>query len=159
MSILDKLLGSPEQGSSAPGDLLYSLIQMNQAAASRAAAGTRGGAGGLRLPGQAGGDLEIIYGGNVFNPSSADASHPTHLHFAMEQGPIKKVLRRINRLPGFDVGEHPAFGGVDPVHTQGSHHYSGRAGDINYRGGGRFQNEAAALDWLERMLARRYGAS
>lgn len=158
MSLLAKLLGTPEQGSGAPGDLLMSLIEMNQVATQ--APRIRGGGGGRgspQLPGEAGGDLEIIYGGNQFNPSSADASHPSHLHFAMEQGPIKKALRRINRIPGFDVGEHPAFGGVAPVHTEGSHHYSGNAGDINYRGGGRFKNEAAALDWLERMLTRRYG--
>jgi hypothetical protein len=117
-----------------------------------------GGGGGLgRLPGGSSSDLEIIYGGNSFNPSSADPSHPTHLHFAYPDGPIKRVLRRIDRMPGFEVGEHPAFGGVAPVHTAGSHHYKRDAGDINYVGGGRFKTEDQALDWLEQMLVRRYG--
>lgn len=115
------------------------------------------GGGGPRLPGGSSSDLEIIYGGNAYNPSSSDPSHPTHLHFALPGGPIKRALRRIDRMPGFEVGEHPGFGGVAPVHTSGSHHYSGNAGDINYLGGGRFKNEARALDWLERMLMRKYG--
>jgi TP901 family phage tail tape measure protein len=36
---------------------------------------------------------------------------------------------------GVRVAEHPAFGGVAPVHTRGSKHYSGRAIDINTRAG------------------------
>jgi hypothetical protein len=35
---------------------------------------------------------------------------------------------------GFLVGEHPAFGGVAPVHVEGSYHYRGRALDINWPG-------------------------
>jgi tape measure domain-containing protein len=45
---------------------------------------------------------------------------------------------------GFQVGEHPAFGGVSPVHVPGSYHYQGRALDINYPGSA----EPAKLDWL-----------
>ncbi|AKU15743.1 hypothetical protein [Luteipulveratus mongoliensis] len=35
---------------------------------------------------------------------------------------------------GWLVSEHPAFGGVHPVHMKGSDHYSGRAIDINWPG-------------------------
>lgn len=31
---------------------------------------------------------------------------------------------------GLQVGEHPKFGGVDPVHVQGSNHYDARAIDV-----------------------------
>lgn len=37
---------------------------------------------------------------------------------------------------GFEVAENPHFGGVHPVHTAGSYHYSGRAIDFNWPGGG-----------------------
>jgi hypothetical protein len=37
---------------------------------------------------------------------------------------------------GFQVGEHPAFGGVSPVHAPNSWHYKGRAIDVNWPGGG-----------------------
>ena len=43
---------------------------------------------------------------------------------------------------GFNVAEHPAFGGVHPVHTKNSLHYSGRAVDVNYDGHGQaFENQ------------------
>jgi Phage tail lysozyme len=53
---------------------------------------------------------------------------------------------------GYAVGENPHFGGVQPVHTDGSYHYSGRALDVNADGapGG----EAAALDKLYAVLSR-----
>lgn len=108
------------------------------------------------LPDAAGGDTEIFYGGNRFNPSSVDSTHGGHLHFALPGGPVVKVGRKLQRL-GFDVGEHPKFGGVAPVHTSGSHHYNRDAIDVNYNGGGRWASEDQALGWLERMLVRRYG--
>lgn len=37
---------------------------------------------------------------------------------------------------GFLVAENPHFGGVSPVHTEGSYHYSGRAIDVNTAAGG-----------------------
>ena len=37
---------------------------------------------------------------------------------------------------GFDVAENPHFGGVSPVHTDGSYHYLGRAFDFNWPSGG-----------------------
>jgi hypothetical protein len=47
---------------------------------------------------------------------------------------------------GVTVGEHPAFGGVNPVHTANSWHYRSGALDLNYDGhqGG----EKAMLDSL-----------
>ena len=142
-------------GGAPPSNPTFDAL-LGMLALSRGGGGGGGGGGSLALPGGSTSDLEIIYGGNAFNPTSSDASHPSHLHFALPGGPIKKALRRIDRMPGFEVGEHPAFGGVAPVHTEGSHHYNADAGDINYVGGGRFKNEARALDWLEGMLAKRY---
>jgi hypothetical protein len=46
------------------------------------------------------------------------------------------------------VGEHPAFGGVAPVHVSGSAHYSGHALDINGGPGG----EPGSLDRLAARL-------
>jgi hypothetical protein len=43
--------------------------------------------------------------------------------------------KRLQKL-GFNVAEHPAFGGVHPVHSKNSLHYSGNALDINYDGHG-----------------------
>lgn len=45
---------------------------------------------------------------------------------------------------GYSVAEHPAFGGVAPVHTKNSAHYSGRAIDVN-RGAGTSAREQAYL--------------
>jgi len=53
---------------------------------------------------------------------------------------------------GYDVSENPHFGGVHPVHVNGSYHYSGRAIDVNadsFPGG-----EPAALDKLYAKLGR-----
>lgn len=102
----------------------------------------------------AAGLLELIYNGNAFNPSSV-GGHESHLHVAMNDG-IVRLGRYLQGL-GFDVGEHPKFGGVAPVHVPNSHHFSGNALDVNYAGGGRWKNEARALNWLERFLSRRYG--
>ena len=45
---------------------------------------------------------------------------------------------------GYNVAEHPAFGGVRGVHTLGSKHYSGRAIDVN-KGAGTSSREQAEL--------------
>jgi hypothetical protein len=42
---------------------------------------------------------------------------------------------RLLQSMGFRVGEHPAFGGVNPVHMKNSLHYSGRAIDVNWAPG------------------------
>ena len=62
----------------------------------------------------------------------------------MRIGGIVEAGRAIQRM-GYSVGEHPAFGGVAPVHTSGSYHYRGQAIDVNWRRGG---SEAARLDQL-----------
>lgn len=52
---------------------------------------------------------------------------------------------------GYRVGEHPAFGGVHPVHTSGSLHYVAQALDINDDGATDeelFDNETESLAWL-----------
>lgn len=46
------------------------------------------------------------------------------------------ALGRRLQAAGYQVGENPAFGGVNPVHTKNSAHYSGDALDINYDGRG-----------------------
>jgi hypothetical protein len=66
-----------------------------------------------------------------------------------QSGGIVAFGRRLQR-EGYSVGEHPAFGGVAPVHTAGSYHYRNQALDINaYRMPG---GEAKNLDRLYRRL-------
>jgi hypothetical protein len=63
-------------------------------------------------------------------------------------GPLDIVaLGRFLQSFGFQVGEHPAFGGVAPVHTDGSWHYRNGAIDVNY-GAGQSASEMAAIDPL-----------
>lgn len=53
---------------------------------------------------------------------------------------------------GFDVAENPHFGGVHPVHTAGSYHYSGRAIDVNWPTGG--ATELAKFQAIAPFVAR-----
>jgi Putative Flp pilus-assembly TadE/G-like len=63
-------------------------------------------------------------------------------------GPLDIVaLGRFLQNGGFQVGEHPAFGGVAPVHTDGSWHYRNGAIDVNF-GAGQSASEMAAIDPL-----------
>lgn len=66
-------------------------------------------------------------------------------------GSLVQIGRQLLQM-GYLVGEHPAFGGVAPVHTPGSYHYRGRALDINWPGGG--AAEMRALDNLYAMLRK-----
>lgn len=50
---------------------------------------------------------------------------------------------------GFRVSEHPKFGGVHPVHTPGSLHYSGKAIDINKGSGTSAREQAYLRDILD----------
>ncbi len=52
------------------------------------------------------------------------------------------------QIGGYRVSEHPSFGGVAPVHTPGSRHYSGNAIDVNH-GAGTSTNEQSHLAKLE----------
>jgi hypothetical protein len=63
--------------------------------------------------------------------------------FGMGATSLVALGRQLQSM-GFNVGEHPQFGGVSPVHVPGSYHYQGRALDINYPGSA----EPAKLDWL-----------
>ena len=49
----------------------------------------------------------------------------------MQGGGIVGLGRQLQQQ-GFQVGEHPAFGGVGGSHVQGSYHYSGQALDVNW---------------------------
>jgi hypothetical protein len=57
-----------------------------------------------------------------------------HLNFRrakrFQSGGIVALGRKLQK-EGYEVGEHPAFGGVHPVHVTGSHHYKGEAIDVN----------------------------
>lgn len=62
-----------------------------------------------------------------------------------------KALQRM----GFNVGEHPAFGGVAPVHSQNSWHYRNGAIDVNKDGKGQAY-ETAQINAILAM-AKQYG--
>lgn len=71
-------------------------------------------------------------------------------------GGIVALGKRIRRM-GYQVGEHPAFGGVAPVHSKNSYHYRNQALDINADYGAahsRHGGEMAALDALNKILRR-----
>ena len=99
--------------------------------------------------------LESIYGGNDLAPSSADPDHMGHMHLAGNK--IGKMGRYLQSL-GFSVSENPKFGGVAPgVHSPTGWHPKGKAIDISYNGGGRWDAEAPALNWLETFIQQNYG--
>ncbi|MFZ5852300.1 MAG: tape measure protein [Actinomycetota bacterium] len=52
-------------------------------------------------------------------------------------GSASKLVQfgRLLQSMGYRVAEHPAFGGVSPVHAPNSRHYSGRAIDVNWAAG------------------------
>src|SRR5690606_2510576 len=49
--------------------------------------------------------------------------HYDHLHVALASAAAAVRLGKRLQAMGYAVGEHPAFGGVAPVHTAGSYHY------------------------------------
>lgn len=71
------------------------------------------------------------------------------------RGPIVAIGKALQRM-GYEVGEHPAFGGVAPVHTTNSYHYRGRALDINddVPPFGHGSSEPQSLDWLNSQLKK-----
>jgi hypothetical protein len=89
-----------------------------------------------------------LLGASGSNPSSAPADLAT------------EIARRIERRPGFEVSGLEGFQGTGQIssgHIDNSQHYSGMAGDVSYGGGGRFNGEMAALDWLNNWLSKKYG--
>lgn len=64
-------------------------------------------------------------------------------------GNIVQIGRMIQGM-GYRVSEHPAFGGVHPVHVPNSYHYRGQAIDVNWPG----SNEPQKLDQLHSWIKR-----
>jgi hypothetical protein len=140
--------GTPTtRGSIADDPLLSLLLPQLQARSSGGGGGTAGG-----------GSLPPVAAGLIDELLWRTDGHYNHLHLASDELPLVRLGKLLQRK-GFAIGEHPKFGGVDPVHTESSYHYrpGGQALDINYYGGGRWKNEPQALDWLYNFLQRRYG--
>lgn len=82
-------------------------------------------------------------------PQGFVSGHEDHVHLAA--GP--KTTRELGRLAqskfGLHVGENAAFGGVNPVHVNGSYHYRDRAIDVS--------GDAAKMRAFAHYVAQRYG--
>jgi hypothetical protein len=75
-------------------------------------------------------------------------------------GLARRIGEWIDSRPGFTVGGLEGYGGTGQVssgHITNSQHYTGHAGDVSYVGGGRFDGEMPALDWLYDKLQKRWG--
>ena len=71
----------------------------------------------------------------------------------------QRIAQWIEKKPGFEVGGLEGFQGQGPIssgHIEGSQHYTGHAGDVNYVGGGRFGGEGPAMDWLYNRMQQRW---
>jgi hypothetical protein len=63
-------------------------------------------------------------------PQGFVSGHTDHVHVAA--GPKTVVaLGKLAQSMGLHVGENPHFGGVNPVHVQGSYHYKDEAIDVS----------------------------
>ena len=72
-----------------------------------------------------------------------------------------QIARKIERR-GFEVSGLEGWQGTGQItsgHIDNSQHYSGMAGDVTYGGDGRWNNQNAALDWLEQWLQNKYGSA
>lgn len=76
----------------------------------------------------------------------AAALHGVRMPFAKGGHASLIAFGKWLRSRGFRVGEHPAFGGVAPVHSSGSWHYRAGAIDANYGPGGQSKTEMNAFD-------------
>jgi len=102
------------------------------------------GPGGAPTPGPAGTD-----GLTPFTPGEG-ANHNLAL----------RIGSWIDSRPGFTVGGLEGYKGTGQIstgHIENSQHYTGEAGDVSYVGGGRFNGENPALDWLYNKLQKRWG--
>jgi hypothetical protein len=92
---------------------------------------------------QQGGIVELLHPGN--DPEG----HGDHLHVAAKSmQAIVAIGKRLQKL-GWQVSEHPAFGGVNFRHAPGGYHYTGQAIDVNWPDAG---SEAAKIRALLPML-------
>ena len=79
-------------------------------------------------------------------------------------GPVGTAhdIARFLENKGFQVSGLEGWQGTGQIstgHIDNSQHYSGHAGDVTYGGGGRWDDQNAALDWAERRLNKRFGDS
>lgn len=63
-------------------------------------------------------------------PQGFVSGHTDHVHVAAGRTTIVELGRLAKRL-GLRVGENPHFGGVHPVHVEGSYHYRDQAIDVS----------------------------
>lgn len=92
------------------------------------------GAIGLKKGGSFGGSLLEALGPYSIDPFSYDANHAppnSHWHIAMSTSDAVVAVGKALQKMGFNVSEHPAFGGVGGHSSASSYHYSGRAIDVN----------------------------
>lgn len=79
----------------------------------------------------------------------AACASPKEMEEAFKERPSSIVdLGRTLEGLGIAVSEHPSFGGVDPVHSKGSYHYSAAAIDVNAEACG----EAATFDRIAPLI-------
>jgi hypothetical protein len=91
-----------------------------------------------QMPAGHSGLLELFWQGhngiNVKNgqvePQGFVSGHTDHVHVAAGPNTIIS-LGKLAQQMGLHVGENPHFGGVHPVHVNGSYHYKGEAIDVS----------------------------
>lgn len=116
--------------------------------------------------------LRTVDGLQVFAWGGRWGSSPDSMHFQINVSPhelqrgvnpplppskqysdIVAIGRQLQAM-GYHVSEHPQFGGVNPVHTQKSYHYRGRAIDVNWYPS---TDEPAMLDRLHDWIKANVG--
>lgn len=63
-------------------------------------------------------------------PQGFVSGHTDHVHVAAKPGDVVRLGKLAQRM-GLHVGENPHFGGVNPVHVNGSFHYKNEAIDVS----------------------------
>lgn len=74
------------------------------------------------------GGIDVKNGAVV--PQGFVSGHQDHVHVASGPKQVLRIAKQAQRM-GLNVGENPNFGGVHPVHVQGSYHYKGQAIDVS----------------------------
>jgi len=82
----------------------------------------------------------------------ASCASPEEMKKTLEKKKPSSIvdLGRTLQSLGISVSEHPSFGGVDPVHVNGSLHYTGDAIDVNAEACG----EAATFDRISPLVEK-----